>query len=312
MAVRLDGAQREDLARAAAFLTAGELVAIPTETVYGLAATALDSVAVAKIFAAKERPSFDPLIVHVADVAAARALTSAWSDSAERLARTFWPGPLTLVLPKSNQIPDLVTSGLPSVALRIPNHPVALALLEAVGQPLAAPSANRFGRISPTTADHVDEQLGERIAATLDGGPCSVGVESTVLGWDPDPILLRPGGIPLEALEAVLGPILLPSEQTYQRHAPGRLPQHYAPRTPLLLNSNLVGPRIGLLAFQRSRPGFGQVEVLSGDLTEAAAQLFAALRRLDAAGLDAIVADAVPEIGLGRAIMDRLRRASHG
>lgn len=333
-------------------LRRGGLVAFPTETVYGLGANALDLQAVARVFEAKERPRFDPLIVHVADRVAVEPLVTAFSQRAQLLADRFWPGPLTLVLPKSGRIPDLVTSGAPTVAVRIPDHPLALDLLRAVNLPIAAPSANPFGRISPTTAEHVRAQLGDRIDLILDGGPCRVGVESTVIQvTDSDACLLRPGGVTLEEIEAVIGTVRIGTGQAAPALespdaapaastpvvSPGLLAQHYAPRTRLVLaeapdakwmhgraalndaaefqTTHAAGNRrIGLLASRPVADGaqFECIEVLSatGDLRESAANFFAALRRLDAAGLDLIVGQLFPEAGLGRALNDRLRRAS--
>lgn len=311
---------------AAAILRAGGLVAFPTETVYGLGANALDEAAVARVFEVKGRPRFDPLIVHVAERRWIPQLVTEFPPQAQQLADRFWPGPLTLVLPKTDRVPDLVTAGAQTVAVRIPDHPLALALLQAVDLPIAAPSANPFGRISPTTAEHVRDQLGERIDLILDGGPCRVGVESTVLQLSGGVArLLRPGGVTLEEIESVIGPVLLPAGQPAggTLASPGLLPQHYAPRTPLVLAASVAeieavqhaaGRRIGLLCLRpfKGAARFQAVEVLSetGDLREAAAHFFAALRRLDAAGLDLIVARTFPEQGLGRALNDRLRRAA--
>lgn len=309
------------IAAAARCLNTGGLVALPTETVYGLGADALNPRAVARIFEVKQRPFFDPLIVHVADLDAVRALVTHVPPAAVELARRFWPGPLTLVLPKELIVPDLVTAGLPTVAIRIPAHPVAQELLRASGCPIAAPSANLFGRISPTTAEHVREQLGSLVDIILDGGPCQVGVESTVLSLvDSPPVLLRHGGVPLEDLAAVVGPVAHPmiNAESGPQPAPGMLMQHYAPRTPLTIVSEwrdiAADPTAGVLAFQsfnRARE-FGEVEILSptGDREEAAANLFAAMRRLDAAGLRIILAERAPDAGLGRAINDRLQRAA--
>jgi L-threonylcarbamoyladenylate synthase len=311
-----------------ALIRNGQAVAFPTETVYGLGANALDARAAARIFEAKERPEFDPLIVHVAEVAdvSAHVDPSAAADPRlAELARRFWPGPLSVVLPKRAHIPDLVTAGLPTVALRVPSHPAARALIRAAGVPIAAPSANRFGRVSPTTAEHVRRQLGGRVPLILDGGPTSVGVESTIVMLDDDgAVLLRSGGGPAEEIEAVIGP--LPGMTGAERLAPGRLPSHYAPRTPLQLAPSDAsvtvadGERVGLLARDAAGAAraaqlggpFAQVETLSpaGDPVEAAARLFAALHALDEAGLDRIVAQPMPERGLGRAINDRLRRAA--
>ncbi len=312
-----------DLQRAADIIRRGGLVGMPTETVYGLAANALDPHAVARIFAAKERPAFDPLIVHIPNVSWLPRITTEFPDLAQRLADRFWPGPLTIILPKAAAVPDLVTSGLPNVGVRIPQHPLALDLLRMSDCPIAAPSANLFGRISPTTAQHVADQLADRVDYVLDGGPCGVGLESTVLQVLPQPRLLRPGGISLEDLIEVAGPIEIvastdnPAEAA--QSAPGMLPQHYAPRTPLVLYPppDLVrSGRWGVLCFQRPPTGskFAAQEILApdGNLQTAAANFFAALRRLDALGLDGIVAESFPETGLGRALNDRLRRAAHG
>ncbi|REJ90048.1 MAG: threonylcarbamoyl-AMP synthase [Planctomycetota bacterium] len=315
-------AQRtRDVHQAAEVIRNGGLVAFPTETVYGLGANALNPDAVARIFEAKQRPKFDPLIVHVADRESLDQLVTDFPHNAKILADRFWPGPLTLVLPKQPIVPDLVTAGLQSVGARIPDHPLALEILRAAAVPIAAPSANRFGCVSPTNAEHVREQLGDRIDLILDGGPCRVGVESTVVLMTEDPpLLLRPGGVALEDLESAIGPVTTRSHafQEGPQVAPGQLTQHYAPQAKVLLTDDpgqcTVPESAGLLAFRvvPQRPRFAQVEILSpaGDLKEAAFNLFAALRRLDAAGLDLIIAERVPEKGLGRAINDRLRRAS--
>ncbi len=317
-----------DVSQAAAALRRGELVAFATETVYGLGGVALWPETVARIFEAKGRPTFDPLIVHVPDLAAVRQLVTHLPPVAEQLAAHFWPGPLTLVLPKAACIPDLVTSGLSSVAVRIPQHPLALELLRAVGLPIAAPSANLFGRVSPTTAAHVEDQLGDRIESILDGGPCEVGVESTVLviPESGQPTLLRPGGVSVEEIEALIGPIQLPAEpipgvpsiSPAAQLAPGCLPQHYAPTTPITIDDLQLPPppgRYGALAFKRCPhlEQYSAVEILSpsGSLPQAAAELFAALRRLDQRGLDGIRTERFPEHGLGRAINDRLCRAAY-
>ena len=250
-----------DVSHAAALLAAGRLVAFPTETVYGLGAHALDTAAVARVFDAKERPHFDPLIVHVAEPQQAVRLTSSFPPFAQRLAEQFWPGPLTLVLPKSDVVPDLVTAGLPNVALRVPSHPVAQSLLRQSGLPIAAPSANRFGQISPTSAAHVASQLGDRIDYILEGGDCDVGLESTVLYLVTDPpMLLRPGGVTQEELEAVIGPLDVITQTTggdnQPQASPGLLARHYAPRTPLRLVEQLPDhpdqQDRGLLSLDRS------------------------------------------------------------
>jgi L-threonylcarbamoyladenylate synthase len=302
---------------AAGLLRAGELVAIPTETVYGLAGDARSERAVAEIFVAKDRPAFNPLIVHVADLAAAERLAG-FTLEARALAERFWPGPLTLVLPKRAVVPDLVTAGRSTVAVRVPALHVTRDLLGEAGVPIAAPSANPFGRISPTTAAHVAEQLGDAVDYILDTGPCSVGIESTVVDVTGDkPVLLRHGGIALEDLERVVGRVEPATERDDgPQRAPGMLSRHYSPSTPLVIEESLrqTGGRVGLLTFVpvECSGEFERVEILSarGDLVEAAANFFAALRRLDAAGLDRIIATPFPETGLGRALNDRLRRAA--
>lgn len=308
-----------DIDAAAAILRRGGIVAFPTETVYGLGAHALDALAVARVFEAKGRPLFDPLIVHIAESEALGSVAAEVPLAARELARRFWPGPLTLVLPKRPEVPDLTTAGLPTVAVRVPDHHLALDLLRRAGVPVAAPSANPFGRVSPTRAEHVIEQLAGDVDAILDGGPCRVGVESTIVSLaGARPVLLRTGGVPREDVEAVLGPMERHPEEEGRPLAPGTLASHYAPRAPVILAApgtfELPSGRVGLLALRepQNRAGYAAVEVLSpaGDLREAAARLFAALRRLDARGLDLIVAEPVPDHGLGGAIMDRLRRAA--
>ena len=301
----------EGLARAAEILGSGGLVAFPTETVYGLGGDARYDTAVARIFAAKARPRFNPLIVHVADLAAAQDF-ALFDDRAWAIARQFWPGPLTLVLPlrAGAGLSALVTADLPTVAIRVPAHPVAAALLRRFGGPLAAPSANPSGRVSPTRAAHVIDGLAGRIAAVIDGGPCAVGVESTILDMSALPMLLRPGGVPVEALEAALGLTLGIGGNANKPTAPGQLASHYAPAARVRLNAQ------GWLAGE-VRVGFGPGDAdmslsATGDLTQAAANLFHILRQADAlAGEGGAIAFApVPEIGLGRAINDRLRRAA--
>ena len=311
MQTRRIAATSDGIAEAADLLRAGALVAIPTETVYGLAADARNDRAVAAIYAAKNRPAFNPLIVHLPDLAAVARL-AVLTPEAERLAAAFWPGPLTLVLPLRPDagLSPLVTAGLDTVAIRLPAHPVARALLVQAGIPVAAPSANPSGRVSPTRAEHVLAGLSGRIAAVLDGGPCAVGVESTILALDGPPALLRPGGVAVEAIEAALGaPLLMPGDPSTPK-APGQLASHYAPEARVRLNATQAREGEVLV-------GFGNIAghltlSASGDLLEAAANLFHFLREADAlAGPGGAIAFApVPETGLGRAINDRLRRAA--
>ncbi len=284
-------------------------MAFPTETVYGLGALARDDAAVARIFAAKGRPAHNPLIVHVADTAAAREVAH-FDAIAERLAAAFWPGPLTLVLPlRDAGLSPRVTAGLPTVAVRVPAHPLARALLAAVGASLAAPSANPSGRVSPTTAAHVLDELSGRIDAVLDGGACPVGLESTILGLSPAPVLLRPGGLPAEALEAALGAPIARRDEAAAITGPGQMVSHYAPAARLRLDVRDPTPGEVHIAFAAPGP-FTLTE--TGDLHEAAARLFATLRAADAAAGPggAISVAPVPDRGLGRAINDRLRRAA--
>jgi L-threonylcarbamoyladenylate synthase len=303
--------------RAARLLREGRLVAFPTETVYGLGADATSDAAVASVFAAKGRPHFNPLISHVADVDAARRL-GVFDRRAEDVAGAFWPGPLTLVLQRAAGCPVslLATAGLDTIALRVPAHAVAHRLLAAAALPIVAPSANRSGRVSPTAAAHVAAELGEAVAMILDGGPCEIGVESTVLDLSgASPALLRPGGVPLEALEQLLGPVRPPDESDPEApRSPGMLASHYAPHLPVRLDARSVLPSEALLAFGPGPVPAGAAETRwlsrSGDLAEAAANLFAALRALDRAEFTAVAVMPIPEIGLGRAINDRLRRAA--
>ncbi len=303
---------------AASILRRGGLVAFPTETVYGLGADAFNPIAVARVFGVKARPSFDPLIVHLSDGAELARVSPSNDPRVLALGARFWPGPLTLILPRCPGVPDLVTSGLETVGVRVPAHPAARALIAAAGTPVAAPSANPFGYVSPTTAAHVAELLGASVDLVLDGGPCAVGVESTILSLAGDsPVILRPGGVSREALEEALGLPLGVSSAAERPIAPGQLPRHYATRTPLRVLPGPAGTaphgRVGLLAWSTApSEGYASVEVLSPDGSKeaAAARLFAALRRLDAAGLDLILVEPCDEAGLGHAIMDRLRRAA--
>jgi L-threonylcarbamoyladenylate synthase len=315
MNARIVPATPEAISRAAELLRAGKLVAFPTETVYGLGADATDDRAVAAIFAAKGRPRFNPLIVHVPDLAAAEAIAE-FSNRARDLTRRFWPGPLTLVLRRreTSGTSLLACAGLDTVAVRVPAQPAAQALLRAVGRPLAAPSANRSGHVSPTTAAHVAAELGRRVALILDGGPCPVGLESTVLDTSgARPALLRPGGVTLEELEAQLGSIDTAGSDPEAPRSPGQLASHYAPRLTLRMNAIDARPGEALLAFGPDAPPvFAEVLNLSpaGDIVEAAANLFALLRRLDRPEFTGIAVMPIPEHGLGLAINDRLRRAA--
>lgn len=299
----------------------GQLVAIPTETVYGLAANALDAQAVAAIFAAKNRPTFNPLIVHVKSLEAVVEYVTDIPDQARRLAQRYWPGPLTLLLSKKPIIPDLVTAGLPMVAVRVPSHPLTLELLQSLDFPLAAPSANPFGYISPTTAQHVVQQLGDKVSYTLDGGKCRVGIESTIVSFDSEvPKVLRLGGLRLEDIEVVIGPVETALHSSSYPLAPGMLKSHYAPRKPLYLYENKelmkirMEPATGYLFFKKNIDLDGDDNCLylseNGDLNEAAQNLFGFLRKLDASPVREIRAELLPEIDLGRAINDRLRRAA--
>ncbi len=306
---------------AARCLEGGGLVAFPTETVYGLGADATNARAVARLYEAKGRPSFNPLIAHVSDLTAARQIAR-FDDRSLRLAETFWPGPLTLVLPKASGCPvsDLATAGLETIAVRIPAHPAARDILRAFGKPVVAPSANISGHVSPTTAAHVLGDLAGRIDLIVDGGPVSVGVESTIVGCFETPLLLRPGGLPREDIERVLGERLarIPEEagaSDASPLAPGMLASHYAPRTPVRLNAHQVEPGEALLAFgPHMISGSERASVMNlseaGDLVEAAANLFSYLRELDASGSRAIAVMPVPHEGLGEAINDRLHRAA--
>jgi L-threonylcarbamoyladenylate synthase len=309
-------------AAAARCLAAGGLVAFPTETVYGLGADAQDGIAVARLYDAKGRPAFNPLIAHVPDLGAARELAQ-FDATAERLAAAFWPGPLTLVLPKAPAcaVADLATAGLDSIAVRVPDHPVARDILAAFGRPVVAPSANRSGHVSPTTAQHVLTDLRGRIDLIVDGGATPVGVESTIVACLGAPALLRPGGVPRAAIERVLGralgdtPMQDATDEGEALLAPGQLASHYAPRSPLRLDATSVSAGEALLAFGAELPaGSTPVRTLNlsarGDLIEAAANLFSHLRALDAAGAYAIAVMPVPHEGLGEAINDRLQRAA--
>lgn len=318
-------ANARSIARAARVLHDGGVVAFPTETVYGLGVDARNADAVRRMYAIKGRPEDHPVIVHVEDVAAAESWVARIPDEARALARAFWPGPLTLILPRGRDVLDAITGGQPSVGLRVPAHPVARALLAAFGGGIAAPSANRFGHVSPTTARHVADDLGDGVDLILDGGPCDVGIESTIVAFTGDtPMLLRPGGVSLEAIAAVLGHVPLARDATAPR-ASGTLPSHYAPRTPasLVAADALVAElaqleerdeRVAVLAITARRPTtFDGLWIgAPGDATAYGRLLYANLRTLDAADADAILIEQVPRTDPWRAIGDRLARATSG
>lgn len=308
-----------DLGVAKEFLIKGELVAIPTETVYGLAGNALNEKAVLSIFEAKNRPAFDPLIIHTDSIEKAAIYVADIPEKARVLGGRFWPGPLTLLLPKRDIVPDLVTSGLDTVAIRIPNHPLTLELLSQLSFPLAAPSANPFGYISPTKPEHVDKQLGDRVPYILDGGECEVGIESTILGFENDEtIVYRLGGLDINEIESLIGPVVLMPHSASDPKAPGMLKSHYAPRKPLhLYRRDEIIPgdaETGYLMFDRYLEGadrkYQRLLSPNRDLKEAAHNLFAYLRELDTLPVSEIKAELVPASGLGLAINDRLQRAS--
>lgn len=307
------------VSEAARLLREGEVVAIPTETVYGLAGNAFEPEALAKIFAAKERPTFDPLIVHIADIAQLADIAKDIPDEAYKLAEAYWPGPMTIILPKKDCIPDLCTSGLPSVAVRFPSHPVAQAIIKESGLPLAAPSANLFKHVSPTTAEHVAAQLADRIAGIVDGGPCSVGVESSIISLVGKPTVLRPGAITPEMFSKVLGEVAIKestSKPGQPMLAPGQCDTHYRPQVPLYYGEIPEGCK---LPAHTVRIAFGKQEgpvpatvnlSESGDMVEATSKLYAFMHDLDNPDYDLILVDPIPNTGIGMAINDRLKRAS--
>ena len=311
-----------DIDKVVDLLNRGDLVSIPTETVYGLAGNALNPEAVTKIFTVKNRPTFDPLIVHVASLSDARNFAEGINSQARELAEHFWPGPLTLLLPKKEIIPDIVTAGLDRVGIRCPDHSLTRKLLNRIGFPLAAPSANPFGYVSPTTPQHVQEQLGDRIPYILDGGPCHVGIESTIVGWeDGKPVIYRMGGVSIEEIQDIIGPVIVTAFSSSQPQAPGQLQSHYAPKRKVFagdveeLYTRLKPSKPGVLLYRKKAISFKAqpIHVLSatGDLNEGARNLFGMLRAFDHADVDVVLAEFVPDVGLGRAINDRLRRASH-
>lgn len=310
-----------DINEAKSILESGELVAIPTETVYGLAGDAFNTEAIAKIFEVKNRPSFDPLIVHTYSLEQVKNIVKELPKKALLLAERFWPGPLTLLLPKQAIIPDLVTSGMDTVAVRIPNQPLTMQLLQSLDFPLVAPSANPFGYVSPTSAQHVDDQLGEKIAYVLDGGPCPVGIESTIVGFEGDEAVIhRLGGLSKEKIESIIGKVKLMPYSSSNPKAPGMLKSHYSPGKKVIVGNldTLVKEygkdRTGIISFTRSVEGIvperQMILAPDGDLTTAAKNLFSSLRLLDKKDIDFILAEPVPEHGLGLAINDRLKRAA--
>lgn len=302
-------------------LEQGELVALPTETVYGLGGNALNAETVARIFEVKDRPHFDPIIVHVSSLESAMHYVTDVPAEAEQLANRFWPGPLTLLLPKRNAIPDLVTAGLDRVGLRCPDHPLTLELLKQLPFPVAAPSANPFGYVSPTNAQHVKDQLGDKIKFILDGGPCTVGIESTIVGWEnSQAVIYRLGGLSVEEIESVVANVQVKPFSTSKPQAPGQLQSHYSPKKKFVLGNiqelaaKFPSKNPGVLVFQNQSKIASRLQfVLSptGNLNEAARNLFAMLRELDKTDVDIVFAEEVPDVGIGRAINDRLRRASY-
>jgi L-threonylcarbamoyladenylate synthase len=308
----------KDILKAAQLLEQGKLVAIPTETVYGLAANALDTTAVAGIFRAKNRPAFDPLIIHTHSIEKVKEYVSVFPSELEKLAKAFWPGPLTLLLPKKNNVPDLVTSGLNNVAVRIPNHKLTLELLKQLKFPLAAPSANPFGYISPTKPEHVNKQLGDEVDYILDGGSCIVGIESTIVGMEQAKICVyRLGGLTIEEIKKIVGKVELKINSSGDPTAPGQLKSHYSPVKKLLIGNvdELLKqhPNAGVLSFGEKTYNVYTFNLSDkADLTEAAANLFEGLRALDESKVEVIITDYLPSIGLGIAINDRLTRAAAG
>jgi L-threonylcarbamoyladenylate synthase len=311
----------KDIIKAKQLLEKGNLVAIPTETVYGLAANALDPTAVVKIFSVKNRPHFDPLIVHVSNLDQANGLVESIPEKAKKLAQLFWPGPLTILLKKKTIIPDLVTAGMDTVGIRCPDHALTQSLLQSLSFPLAAPSANPFGYVSPTQPSHVNDQLGNRIDYILDGGECKVGIESTIVGFENDKaIIFRLGGLSIEAIEKEIGKVSIQLNSSSNPKAPGQLKSHYAPQKKVVLGnlSELIkkydSKKIGILAFSKKdetvNPDHQIVLSKSGSTEEAAQRLFSALRELDKRDVEIILAEWVPETGLGKAINDRLHRAA--
>ena len=311
-----------DISKAVKILNNEDVVAIPTETVYGLAGNIFSEKAIRKIFEVKGRPLFNPLIVHIHSVDQVDELAREFPPKAQKLAATFWPGPLTLILKKQSDIPDLITAGKDTVGIRIPNHPVTQSLLKQLSFPLAAPSANPFNRISPTSAAHVEQYFKDKIAMVLDGGDSKKGLESTIIGFeDGEPVLYRLGSISIEEIEAVVGKISLRTKKEKAPEAPGMLAKHYAPKTKTYLVDDILecidthkNKKIGVLRFteELNLPNIEHVEILSksGDLKEAASKLYSTMHKLDSLNLDIIIAERFPNIGIGKSINDRLERAA--
>lgn len=312
----------KDIQKAIALLTNEELVAIPTETVYGLAGNIFSEKAIKSIFKTKKRPFFNPLIVHIAHVTILETIVSEIPEKAKLLAKTFWPGSMTLVLKKNKNIPDLITAGKDTVAVRVPNHPVTLALLQKLPFPLAAPSANPFNNISPTKPEHVELYFKNDIQMVLDGGTCKNGIESTIIGFENDePIIYRLGALALEDIEAFVGKVSIKNKKEENPNAPGMLNKHYSPKTKTILTSNILEEialhpkkKIGVLSFNATfKSDKTTAEIIlskTSNLREAASKLYDSLHQLDALNLDIIIAEKLPEIGLGNSINDRLQRAS--
>ena len=310
-----------DLNQVKTALINGDIIALPTETVYGLAANIYLDSALEKVFKLKKRPSYNPLIVHISNSGILEQIAKNIPAKARELANVFWPGPLTLVLEKQDQIPNRITAGKPTVAVRVPNHPIALQLLKSLNFPLAAPSANPFGSLSPTSAKHVALYFKEEINFILDGGPCFCGLESTIIGFENDkPILYRHGAISIDEIEKIIGPIKIKNQNSKNPSAPGMLTRHYAPKTQIQINDDISlalaqnpDKKIGILSFRKNKKIKTEIhqEVLSisGDLNEASKNLYAALHRLDQMNLDLIISSFFPEKGLGKTINDRLKRA---
>jgi L-threonylcarbamoyladenylate synthase len=309
-----------DIDKAKSFLDRGQLIGLPTETVYGLAGNAFNDAAVLKIFQVKNRPSFDPLIAHTNSLEKVKTFVKDIPDVALDLAEAFWPGPLTLLLPKKKRIPLLLTSGLKTVAVRIPDHPLTKELLEQLDYPLAAPSANPFGYVSPTTAQHVQDQLGESIPYILDGGPCRVGIESTIIGFENNkPVVYRLGGKRIDEIEKLIGTVRIRTNMSSDPAAPGMLKSHYAPTKRVVVGnleeliSKLNPLKVAVISFQKDYPEVPEnhkfILSKSGNIDEAAANLFSAMRKMDKTAANCIIAEYVPESGLGKAINDRLKRA---